>query len=220
MTLAVVFGGGGARGAFQAGAWEVLAPHLNPRFVIGSSIGAINGVATTRLAPTALASWWRTLDQGVLRDMDQVLWRLVSQPKRRHYPALAVCTPLGQTRVHVVTLAGAPSKQVAWLKASAAFPGVFAPVKVANRLYLDGGLLNDLPVDIAYALGATKVLAITAGGLGPEPKRQADVTLRPTGKLPAMFDFRHPLGLLKAGRQAAAALIKTPAFLALSAHEG
>jgi NTE family protein len=49
--LAVVFGGGGVRGAFQAGVWAVVGPQLKPDFVIGSSIGAINGWATTRLTP-------------------------------------------------------------------------------------------------------------------------------------------------------------------------
>jgi NTE family protein len=55
------------------------------------------------------------------------------------------------------------------LRASLAVPGVFAPVRVDNRLVVDGGLVRNLPVDMARALGADVVIAVNVGTpLAPE----------------------------------------------------
>ena len=47
--------------------------------------------------------------------------------------------------------------------ASMAAPGVFAPVEIDNRLLVDGGVSNNLPVDVARALGADVVIAVDVG---------------------------------------------------------
>ena len=44
------------------------------------------------------------------------------------------------------------------LLASAAIPGVFAPVTVGDRVLVDGGLVANLPVLQAVELGATRLL--------------------------------------------------------------
>lgn len=49
------------------------------------------------------------------------------------------------------------------LRASLAVPGVFAPVRVDGHLVVDGGLVRNLPVDTARALGADIVIAVNVG---------------------------------------------------------
>ena len=49
------------------------------------------------------------------------------------------------------------------MRASLSLPGVFAPVRVDQRLLVDGGLVRNLPVDIARALGADIVIAVNVG---------------------------------------------------------
>ena len=49
------------------------------------------------------------------------------------------------------------------LRASLAMPGVFAPIRVERRLLVDGGLVRNLPVDIARAMGAQVVIAVNVG---------------------------------------------------------
>jgi len=44
--------------------------------------------------------------------------------------------------------------------ASAAYPGLVAPVSYEGRTYVDGGVLDNLPVDAARFLGAKYVLAV------------------------------------------------------------
>jgi NTE family protein len=42
-------------------------------------------------------------------------------------------------------------------------PGVFAPTEVGGRVLGDGGLVNNLPIDVARALGADIVIAVNIG---------------------------------------------------------
>jgi predicted acylesterase/phospholipase RssA len=43
MKRALVLSGGGMFGAWQAGAWSVLARHFQPDLVVGASAGSLNG---------------------------------------------------------------------------------------------------------------------------------------------------------------------------------
>ncbi len=55
------------------------------------------------------------------------------------------------------------------VRASLAVPGVFAPVRIKQRLVVDGGLVRNLPVDMARAMGADIVIAVNVGTpLAPE----------------------------------------------------
>jgi NTE family protein len=55
------------------------------------------------------------------------------------------------------------------MRASLAVPGVFAPVRVDGRLLVDGGLVRNLPVDLAIKMGADIVIAVNVGTpLAPE----------------------------------------------------
>lgn len=49
------------------------------------------------------------------------------------------------------------------LRASMSVPGVFAPLELDGRLLGDGGLVNNLPVDVARALGADVLIAVNIG---------------------------------------------------------
>lgn len=49
------------------------------------------------------------------------------------------------------------------LRASLAMPGVFEPIRVNGRLLVDGGLVRNLPVDLARAMGADVVIAVNVG---------------------------------------------------------
>lgn len=49
------------------------------------------------------------------------------------------------------------------LRASMAVPGVFAPLRVNGRPRVDGGLVRNLPIDLARQLGADIVIAVNVG---------------------------------------------------------
>ncbi|MDR7331859.1 patatin-like phospholipase family protein [Roseateles asaccharophilus] len=49
------------------------------------------------------------------------------------------------------------------LRASMAVPGVFAPLRVNGRPRVDGGLVRNLPIDLARNLGADIIIAVNVG---------------------------------------------------------
>lgn len=49
------------------------------------------------------------------------------------------------------------------MRASLAVPGVFAPVRIKDRLLVDGGLVRNLPVDVAREMGADIIIAVNVG---------------------------------------------------------
>jgi NTE family protein len=49
------------------------------------------------------------------------------------------------------------------LRASMSVPGLFAPIELDDRVLGDGGLVNNLPVDVARRMGAQRLIAINVG---------------------------------------------------------
>ncbi len=71
-------------------------------------------------------------------------------------PFACVATELNTGRQHVfhdgsLSLA---------LRSTMSLPGLFSPVRSGNNLYADGGLLNNLPVDVAQSMGAQLTIAV------------------------------------------------------------
>jgi NTE family protein len=46
------------------------------------------------------------------------------------------------------------------LRSTMSLPGIFSPVQIGNNVYADGGLLNNLPVDVAKDMGAQLTVAV------------------------------------------------------------
>jgi len=49
------------------------------------------------------------------------------------------------------------------LRATTSLPGIFTPIEINGQQLVDGGLLNNLPVDIAKKMGAEIVIAVNLG---------------------------------------------------------
>ncbi|MFC5578068.1 patatin-like phospholipase family protein [Lysobacter niabensis] len=49
------------------------------------------------------------------------------------------------------------------MRASMSLPGIFQPVEVDGRVLLDGGLVNQVPVDVVRSMGADVVIAVDVG---------------------------------------------------------
>lgn len=59
------------------------------------------------------------------------------------------------------------------MRASMAIPAVFTPTRIGEKVLVDGGLLNNFPVDVAKSMGADIIIGVDVQS-GPE-ERKADV---------------------------------------------
>jgi NTE family protein len=103
--------------------------------------------------------------------LEQALARLLP-PGTRDTPVDALALPFRSVASDLVTgelveLSTTPLFMT--MRASLAVPGVFAPVRLEGHLVVDGGLVRNLPVDMAHEMGADIVIAVNVGTpLAPE----------------------------------------------------
>src|ERR1700678_651236 len=57
------------------------------------------------------------------------------------------------------------------LRATMSLPGIFTPVPSRNNLYADGGVLNNLPVDVAHSMRAQLTVAVYLQAAAFNPKQ-------------------------------------------------
>lgn len=185
---AYVLGGGGVLGSSEVGMVRALAEHgVRPDLVLGTSIGALNGafIAADPGVEGAerLATVWETVvREGVFLDnpvrqaarVAKYRTHLLSNAPLRHvierylpvtrfadlevpFQCVAACIEDSSARWFT---AGDLTDAVV---ASCSVPGLFPPVRVGERHYLDGGLVHSIPVGRALALGATRIFVLQVG---------------------------------------------------------
>lgn len=79
------------------------------------------------------------------------------------------------------------------LRATMSLPAFFTPVREDDRLYVDGGLLDNLPVDVARQMGADLVIAVhlkTRDFHADEPRSSFGVLQRSVGVTIAINELR------------------------------
>jgi len=74
-------------------------------------------------------------------------------------PYRAICTDAETGRMYVFS----EGRLADAMRASMSVPGAVAPFEINNRIFLDGGLTRNLPVDIARQMGADIVIAVNIG---------------------------------------------------------
>ncbi len=183
-----MLGGGGHLGANQVGMLRALVERgILPDLILGTSVGAVNGVAIaaepTLQAVDALEDMWSRVEEtgvfggslvtrlgtlartrthlhdavGLRRALEE--WLPVRTIEELAVPFQCVAASIERASEHWFTT-GAITDAVL---ASSAVPGLLAPVVVDGEHFLDGGLVNSIPVGRAIELGATKVYVLQVG---------------------------------------------------------
>jgi NTE family protein len=186
--LAVVLGGGGLLGAHEVGMLRALAERsIRPDLVLGTSVGAING-ALFAADPTdsgveRLVELW-TQNQGLaggsilrristlarsgthLQSLHEARERLVEVLPVERVEQLATpfqCVAASIERAAEHWFDRGPLADV--ILASASVPGILPPVKIGDEHFIDGGIVNSIPVSRAVALGAKTIYVLQVGRL-------------------------------------------------------
>lgn len=182
VRLALVLGGGGAKGLAHVGVLEELeAAKIPIDLIVGCSAGSIVGAlycdcpCTEHLKETLLE-----LNPTVLVDMD--LWNarygLCQGKTLRRFlknnldaatfeelklPFFLVATDLYSSEL--VTIGGGPL--VPAVEASCSIPFIFVPVNLHGRAFVDGGMIDPVPVRVAKHFDAEVIVAVDLRGLLP-----------------------------------------------------
>lgn len=173
--LGLALGGGAARGFAHVGVIQVLEQNgIRPELVVGTSAGSLvaalyasgqNGAELERSAlameEATLTDWTLPFNgRGVLKG--DALARYVRQAvsarliEQMAMPLGILATDLGSGQGTLFRRGDAALA----VRASSAVPGVFTPVSISGRDYVDGGLVAPVPVSQARAMGAEVVLAV------------------------------------------------------------
>ena len=157
-------------GAWEVGAWKVLRETFRPDLIVGASAGAWNGWAIAGGASMdELEGEW--LDPRCGRIMQFGLHAygclspdMLREKSRELFARVRPRIPFALTVVEVPSLklriVRDPEITPDYLAASCAIPFGFPPVRIGNKLYVDGGLRGALPLWAAEKLGATRAIAL------------------------------------------------------------
>ncbi|UGB38076.1 patatin-like phospholipase family protein [Frateuria soli] len=244
LVVGLALGGGAAKGFAHIGVIKMLeASGLKVDVVAGTSAGSVVGALyASGMDAFAMQQAAISLDEASIRDVRLFGGGLVQGKKLQDYvdglvrqrplerlklPFAAVATEL-ETGQRTVFRHGDTGQAV---RASCSVPGVFEPVAIGDRHYVDGGVVSPVPVDAARELGADFVIAVDISArsdgtlpedmfgilgrsvvimgqhLGAQELARADVVIRPQVNGIGAADFAQKERAIMEGERAALAAI-------------
>jgi len=172
--LGIVLGAGASKGFAHIGVLKVLELHNVPiHLVVGTSVGSVvgslyaYGYKAFQLQEMALS-----IEKGDVIDplylptngfvkgekLEEFINRALKNTpiEKLKIPFYAVTTDI-QAGQEVVFGKGNTGTAV---RASCSVPGIFRPLKIGDKMYVDGGVVSPVAVDVARRLGADVVIAV------------------------------------------------------------
>ena len=176
-SIGVALGGGFARGIAHIGVLKVLEEEgIAIRCITGTSVGALIGAAycsglsveelvdvAHKVRFTTFARW--TLSRFGFATNDRMVAFLTRLLKVKSFEELRI--PLGVTATEFSTGDGEVFQSgslIGPVRASCAYPGMFLPVEIDGRWFVDGMLSHPVPTVPLRAMGAQRVLAVHLKG--------------------------------------------------------
>jgi len=186
---AIVLGGGGVRGAVEIGMVRALfEAGIRPDLVVGTSIGAINGALIAKdptlgvveplldawTSPEANAVYGSSLFMQMSRLVKTKTHLNSHDPLRRlleaslgegtrfedlEVPLQVVAANIERASEHVFD----SGPLIPAILASASVPGLFPPTLIDGEHFIDGGIVNSIPIEQAVAAGATRIFVLQVG---------------------------------------------------------
>jgi len=191
--VALVLGGGAARGFAHIGVIKALeAQGISPDMVVGTSAGSVvaalhaSGMKGFDLQKLALqmeeemVADWTLPNRGVLKGealQDFINKQVRNQSIQKMPRSLGIVATDLQSGAMILFRQGNTGMAV---RASSAVPGVFQPVEINGRDYVDGGLTSPVPAKSARTMGADFVIAVDISNvsLREKPNSTLDILLQ------------------------------------------
>ena len=191
---ALVLAGGGARGAYEAGAWQALTElGIEIDMVTGASVGSINGAMVSQGELELAVDMWREIETHMVFDLPEgsqtidyakeivlnkgagatglkeLLDQYVDEEKIRNsaidYGLVVV--ELATMKPHFLFIDQIKEGQLVdyIMASSTVFPAIKA-YEIDGKEYIDGGFADVMPINMAVERGATRVIAVKLNALG------------------------------------------------------
>ncbi|HET7194708.1 MAG TPA: patatin-like phospholipase family protein [Nocardioides sp.] len=230
MSTAFVLGGGGVLGAAEVGMLRALFERgVTPDLVLGTSVGALNGAMVAR-DPTAavidrMSELWtsaarngevygdrrlRTVRRAVSTGTHIYSAKPMTERLREEFGDLTFEDLPVRFQVCAASIERAAEHWfdsgpvVDAIVASAAVPGLLPPAKVGDEHFLDGGIVNSIPVGRAVQLGAKRIFVLQVGRIDrplKAPKKPWEVA-RVSFEIARRHRFAREMSELPAGVEA------------------
>ena len=190
-----VLGGGGSLGAVQVGMLQALGEHdIPPDMVAGTSVGSLNGAVLAlepKSAANRLSHLWPRLTRDRVFPGGLLAQARTLQHTRTHlFPSTGLATVIADFIGADLTFAdlalpfAAVSTDIATarpqvlcdgpllpaLLASSAIPGIYPPVELGSLRLYDGGLVANVPMRQAVAMGARSLVVLDCNFPGSIPE--------------------------------------------------
>lgn len=180
MKIALVLGGGGARGFAHIGVLKALANRgIEPVAIAGCSMGGLIGALFAAgnnhqqiLEIVQTIKPWKLLDvsrmgsliggKGMAHEMEKYLPKTFEE---LNIPLAVTAVDLQEGKLLVFN--EGPLHPA--LRGTSSIPGIISPEIHGDRFLIDGGLLNNLPVDVIHSLSNSPVVAVD---VAPSAKRE------------------------------------------------
>lgn len=194
VRTAFVLAGGGNRGAAQVGMLRALVQRdIRPDVVFGSSVGAVNAAGfvadPTERGVERMATIWRGITSEDVFPHGRVPapWRFLQQRESVHpndglrrivelgagidrfedavIPLQVVATSLADGKARWFS-SGSVTDAVL---ASSALPSLLPPVRIDGEVFIDGGVVDNVPIMRAIEQGCSRVFVLLCGPLHYTP---------------------------------------------------
>lgn len=223
--VAFVLGGGGDLGASEVGMLRALLEReITPGLIVGTSVGALNGAAIaadpTMAMLERLESTWRSLGKERIFDSPlRIAGTLIRQRThlnsndrlRRLIHTLLPVTTFEELAVPFQCVAASIERAAEhWFSegplvdaivASSAVPGLLPVVEVGGEHFMDGGIVNSIPIERAIRLGATELYVLHVGRVDRplEPPRSLLQAMTVAFEIARRHRFAYDMATLPAG---------------------
>lgn len=171
--IALVLGAGASKGFAHVGVIKILESNKIPiHMIVGTSVGSVVGsfyafgYDAFQLQKLSFA-----IEKGEIVDLVLPENGFIKGEKLEEFVNKTVKnTPMEKLKIPFYAVAAdiQSGQEVAFgrgntgmaVRASCSIPGIFRPVKIGERVYVDGGVVSPVAVDVAKQFGADVVIAV------------------------------------------------------------